>query len=611
MFKQSHYVALISILCMTILTVGIALATGITGGVIDLGAGNFILDNTGKYRWGGVIIVDLDGEQAGTFCTDLLHPIKVGDQIVATDQKIDCRINWLVHNYPPEIGPLLSNNEAAARQAAVWHFSDGFLPIKTGAVGRRAWKIIEEVNQLTNNGANIGAACADLNADPVSLQLTPAQIALKKGETAQFTVTAKQGSNLINGLSISLSSSFGNLNSTTVTTNGDGQAIFTVSADKTGVAEVIAQARYTLPASTIFEGADPERQKLVLGQNVEGDIFAKAVSTWQANGSLTVHLFHDRNMDEIQNNSTTEADLPNWEVVLKNKAGQVISTTTTDSNGQVQFNNLTNGDYTVAYTLLDDWFSTSPSETTQATVTINNDSHLVEFGVVQAPVIIAYKYHDLNGNRHKDDNEPFLADWEMALYRDGGDFVLGANAMTDSNGRVVLTFRRHSEFISGYYTVEEDLTGRTGWQATTPANQRIFLREGDKKELYFGNRYQQALGSITIVKEASRDRSFDFMGSLGEFTLHTGESQQFDDLPPGSYTIAEDPTSFASESWALLSVRCFNQQGQAVPVSVNWSDYKADITLASGQNLTCTYLNEEANLIDTPFQQTYLPIIQQ
>ncbi len=157
----------------------------------------------------------------------------------------------------------------------------------------------------------------------------------------------------------------------------------------------------------------------------------------------------------------------------------------TDAAGNVHFTNLPSGIYTLTYNLQSGWQATTA---THIDVVVNNDSHLVEFGVVQTPVIVVNKYHDRNNNQQPDTGEEFLAGWEMALYRKGGDAVLGANGITNENGQVIISFERVSDFVPGVYYVAENLVGHDNWISTTGLSQTFTLTGGDYIELIFGNR---------------------------------------------------------------------------------------------------------------------------
>jgi len=116
---------------------------------------------------------------------------------------------------------------------------------------------------------------------------------------------------------------------------------------------------------------------------------------------------------------------------------------------------------------------------------------------------------------------------------------------------------------------------------------------------------------LTIVKwapEAKPDHEFGFTGDLGDFVLLAGGSFHAGELDPGSYTVAENPSSFPDKYWALLSVTCVDGQGQPVAVDVDLFAYSATVLLQSGQHVTCTFLNERANVEEDGYQY-YLPLV--
>ncbi len=602
---------LLLISVMMLISFGLAMAANATGSVVGLGKGSFFYDVNNKLHWGGVIIVEVEGQRAGTFCTDLFHPITIGDEIIATDQTIDCRIKWLIHTYPPALSGI-GSTEAAARQAAVWHFADNLIPKQTDSVGRRAWEIINEINALTNDGANPELACADLDDEPFSLDLSPASVIATHGDSVTLTVTATQGETPLANLTVTLDSNLGTLSQNSLTTDANGQAEVTLSAPPSTVTAtnaITATATYTLPQATVFEGVDVQRQKLVLGQAVTGKVFAYSNIRWQTAGDVTVHLFHDRNMDETQGKVTLEENLVGWPITLTNQTGEVVGSGVTDSAGNLTISDLPNGTYTARYGLQSNWL---PTTATEATVTVNNDSQMVAFGAVQAPVVIAYKFNDVDGDGQLDGDEPLLADWQMSLYEGEGDFVLGANGLTNDAGKVVLSFLRYSEFSPGSeYAVR--VTPQAGWLPTTPTEQPFTLNDGQVVEVYFGSRQPVVSSQLTVIKQANRVASFDFTGDLGAFSLSSGQAQTFTNLIAGTYTVAEDPTSFASPFWTLISVICVDTATEMRLEGVSRTAFGATIPLAEGQHLTCTYLNEEATVDEepTPAGQTiYLPLIQ-
>ena len=102
--------------------------------------------------------------------------------------------------------------------------------------------------------------------------------------------------------------------------------------------------------------------------------------------------------------------------------------------------------------------------------------------------------------------------------------------------------------------------------------------------------------TITVIKNASDDNiAFDFTltysGHNEPFQLKNGEGEQFSDLAPGSYTIAETVAS----TWKLFSITCDNG------ISVTHPDVPAvTINLLSGENVSCTFTNEKSLKIYLP-----------
>ena len=66
------------------------------------------------------------GDLVPTFCTDFRHSVTSSIDYAATEEELRCELVWLMQNYPPDLAG--NDQEMAARQAAVWHFSDGFNP---------------------------------------------------------------------------------------------------------------------------------------------------------------------------------------------------------------------------------------------------------------------------------------------------------------------------------------------------------------------------------------------------------------------------------------------------------------------------------------------------
>ncbi|RME34074.1 MAG: hypothetical protein D6793_08970, partial [Thermoflexia bacterium] len=135
---------LVLALALALMT-SLAWADGETGTVV-VNSSNPLLQvkgtigGTTKTVWAGTLYLQITGgPRVNTFCTDLLHSISNGDQVVASSEEMDCRVRWLLLHYPPRANAADYQNdtapgrlpdvkkEMAARQAAVWYFSDGFV----------------------------------------------------------------------------------------------------------------------------------------------------------------------------------------------------------------------------------------------------------------------------------------------------------------------------------------------------------------------------------------------------------------------------------------------------------------------------------------------------
>ena len=470
-----------------------------------------------------------NGQKATTFCADMAHSSRTGMRYRVSDEQIDCRVKWIMHHYPSNIsGSGASTTNISGRQAAIWHFTDGYIPPAPdhptdGAIGMVAWDIIAEVNAITDDGANQTLACDAFWTEAPTLSLDTNAVMLDAGQSVDVTVTAMQGDTPLANLAVNVSSTFGNLSTDSITTGPDGTATFTVDSSAIGMAYIEAQAQYELPIGTILRGLDDtEVQKLVLGEVHVGDIFADASVSWQSVGDISVRIFHDRNMNGIQDGSGVEdgsgaeANMEGWTVELLDEDGNVIETSVTDSSGLFNFAELPNGTYTIRYTLEDSWSATS-EEITQ-TVVVDNDSHYVEFGVIRSPVIIVNIFHDEDRDGVWDEDESPLENWDAILYREDGSSIVGMNGSTNEDGQVILTFPRISDFTPGNYYVWEDITLHQHWYPTNGVISQTIsdLTDNDTVVLYFGNYYAPPPEPATVSGVAWNDANRDGIQDEGE-----------------------------------------------------------------------------------------------
>ncbi|HUN24451.1 MAG TPA: thioester domain-containing protein, partial [Anaerolineales bacterium] len=135
----------------------------------SLGSGQNIIGNlpgsTNETFFAGVFNIRIDGTPTYGFCTDINNPIGTGtcynpSQVGVTDPYVACVLEY----YPPTSG--LTNLEAAARQASVWHFSDGFELSTSDAVYSRYQEIVTDINNKYVSGQCSSVQTPTLELDP-------------------------------------------------------------------------------------------------------------------------------------------------------------------------------------------------------------------------------------------------------------------------------------------------------------------------------------------------------------------------------------------------------------------------------------------------------------
>ncbi|MBC7228257.1 MAG: Ig-like domain-containing protein [Thermoflexales bacterium] len=443
------------------------------------------LAGVAKTAWAGTIYLQITGgSRVNTFCTDIQHSIGNGTRVVASSEMMDCRVRWLLLHYPPRTDASDYQNdtapgrlpdvkqEMAARQAAVWYFSDGFVLLNESptppAVYTRTQEIIAAVLELAD-------AC---DADTPNVAIAPSSAALALGDEATFTVQVNMGNQPVAGQVVTITASLGTVTPSVVTTDENGQAIFTLSSSVAGTSYITATTRMPLPVGTVFVGVDPNKQKLVLGQFTEGNVIGTATASWVPGGSVVATVFNDLNMDGVPQDG--ERGQSGWTVTVLGKGSK-----TTDSSGNASWS-LTSGTYTVALTQKSDWLNTTPL--TQTVQISPGDVVHIFFGQIKLPVLKVRVFHDtdLNGNLTPGDLP--LSGWTVGLYRADGSQAAGWNKATDDEGWVYFSndpARNPPDLIPSAYYVQEILPD--GWYATTGISRSFTLIGGAVHEEYLGN----------------------------------------------------------------------------------------------------------------------------
>jgi hypothetical protein len=196
---------------------------------------------------------------------------------------------------------------------------------------------------------------------------------------------------------------------------------------------------------------------------------------------------------------------------------------------------------------------------------------------------------------------------------------LSAFSLDDDTNPTLPNQRTFTGLADGAYSVtESDVEGWTldnvtcsaggTVDATNPSRVNITIAGGTDVTCTFVNEEDavvQLLGSITIIKNTIGDDAQDFgftaTGTgLSNFTLDDdanpalSNQRTFSNLAAGSYTVAENATA----GWGLTSLTC--STGGAVDAT---NPRQANITLAAGANVTCTFVNSrvrEGTLSNNP-----------
>jgi Thioester domain len=160
-------------------TVATPTGTGV-GGPID----GTISGTPRHVRFAGLIRAEIDGTPTFVYCIDINNPLQLNqpqEEGNWSDSNVPnlAKITRILQQRPADATAARGNAvEAAAVQAAIWHFSDGFA-LTGGAPG-----VMSAYNQIV----------ADANANPVtepkpSLGLTPTARTGNAGEYLQFELT--------------------------------------------------------------------------------------------------------------------------------------------------------------------------------------------------------------------------------------------------------------------------------------------------------------------------------------------------------------------------------------------------------------------------------------
>ncbi len=335
--------------------------------------------------------------------------------------------------------------------------------------------------------------------------------------------------------------------------------------------------RQTLPSTNFYI------IQLASGENITDLIFGNTEDDSVQLGSICGTKFNDKNRDGRK--VSGEPGIAVWTIYLE---GPMNLTAVTDGNGNFCFYGLIPGTYTVREENKTGWRQTKPSSITYTLEVGNGDNFTgIDFGNTEDPTVIlgticGIKFNDINGNGSQDGGEPGIANWTIELTG-----AITMTTTTDARGEFCFT-----NLILGNYIVSE--RNRDGWTQTAPTGGTYSIEltaDHNPDDIIFGNREDTTvvLGSICGMKFFDKDGDgrkgltepgiadwqINISGPVDR-SVTTDKNGEFcfDDLPPGTYIIKEEPKT----DWV-----------QTYPTSPD----SYTVTLASGENLIGYYFGNK------------------
>ncbi|HEU5103548.1 MAG TPA: hypothetical protein VFU22_31245 [Roseiflexaceae bacterium] len=260
---------------LVLLAPSLAFAQTVTGTFLGKGTGREVaFQHNGKAHndWAGTLKFRIDGgPDVSVFCIQIEVRVRTGDRYRSDGPVLalpnGCQIRYLLDKYPASTTN--TADEAAARQMAIWVFSDGVDPttIEDAAIRDRTLALVAEARQ---------GPCSQSQTEAPDLTLEPQNATPAAGQTVAYTVRAgaadagKDVTISVSGPAV-LTDAAGagsGQQQQQVTLNAQGVANFWVTGTGQGDAFVRVELPYRLDAGTVFSHIEgPPTQRLVLAES--------------------------------------------------------------------------------------------------------------------------------------------------------------------------------------------------------------------------------------------------------------------------------------------------------------------------------------------------------
>lgn len=365
------------------------------------------------------------------------------------------------------------------------------------------------------------------------------------------------------------------LTSVTASINPDGEAVIVIDGTDSltfdGQSIGVAPGLHTWTASVV------DSETYVLEGTSGGDFTTEACPPL---GSIGDRVWHDLNANGIQDEG--EPGVEGVDVSLL-EGGGVIATDVTNADGNYLFDNLSEGEYSVAFTITVPWIATvadagadgvdsdidAIGKASAVVLAIGESNLTVDAGLVLPSTITVEKVTDPvapGSFTFTGDIEAELSDGESA----SSTVVPGTYSVSES-------------VPEGWALI--DITcdaGGSGDVAIAIATYTV--TSGDDVTCTFTN---TNVGSIIIEKTTDTPTTDLFTFAIGgdTFELGSGDSVELE-LPSGMYTISED--LLLTDGWDLASIVCSGES--------NVDGNTVTLYVPPAQTVGCTFVNTEAEI---------------
>ena len=219
----------------------------------------------GIHYMAGTFDLSIEGANVQGYSIDLGHVMHSGDayqaNLYASGEPELCPALWILSNFGrdnPGIG-LSSAEEGAAIQVAIWHYMAGFEPIWDPA----SWCSKQAVHSRTLE--IIDAAKEQCLPLPTTLELNTSNSQLEPGQTALLTALVRgQGGEPLAGQEVAFASTLGSLDPSSASTDAEGHALGSVTAQDRGTARVTASLSGSANLATVDPVGRPLQRLLAL-----------------------------------------------------------------------------------------------------------------------------------------------------------------------------------------------------------------------------------------------------------------------------------------------------------------------------------------------------------